>query len=83
MEDVVSRYFKQDNRPALDKQELFATGEWAHRVDISEAESNFTIKAVLPEIKKEDVKIVANNGVLSIRGGRKQKKIKFIIQKEN
>ena len=32
------------------------------------------VKMDIPEVKKEDVKITFNNGVLSIRGERKQEK---------
>ena len=74
MEDVFSRYLRQSNRQSMQKQDLLATGEWAPRADIAETDEKFTVKVDLPEIKKEDVKITINNGVLSIRGERKQEK---------
>ncbi len=44
----------------------------AMRVDISEDEKNIYIDAEMPGIKKEDVKVTIEDGVLMIRGERKQ-----------
>jgi len=44
----------------------------AMRVDISEDEKNIYIEAELPGMKKEDVKVTIEDGVLMIRGERKQ-----------
>ncbi len=41
-------------------------------MDISETEAEYLIKAELPEVKKEDVKITVEDGVLMIQGERKQ-----------
>ena len=48
--------------------------EWASLVDITEDEKEYVIKANLPEVKKEDVKISVQDGVLSISGERKYEK---------
>lgn len=48
--------------------------EWVPRVDITETAEQFTIKAEVPGVKKEDVKVDVNNRVLTIRGERKQEK---------
>jgi HSP20 family protein len=48
--------------------------DWAPTVDITETPEEFQIKAELPEVKKEDVKIRVEDGVLSISGERKQEK---------
>ena len=50
------------------------TGGWSPRVDIVENDKEFVIKAEIPEVKKEDVKVTADNGVLTIQGERKQEK---------
>jgi HSP20 family protein len=50
------------------------TGDWAPRVDIAETDKEFSIRAEIPEVKKEDVKVTVDNGVLSLRGERKQEK---------
>ena len=48
-------------------------GEWS-LVDISEDEKEYLVKAELPEIRKEDVKVTVDNGTLSISGERKFEK---------
>ncbi len=52
---------------------LVAT-EWAPAVDITEDDREYLIKAELPELKKEDVKVTVENGILSITGERKFEK---------
>ena len=42
--------------------------------DISEDENEYVIKAELPELKKEEVKVTVENGVLTISGERKFEK---------
>ena len=51
-----------------------ATGDWAPRVDIAETDKEFSIKAEIPDVKREDVKVSVDNGVLIITGERKQEK---------
>jgi HSP20 family protein len=48
--------------------------DWAPAVDIQETDKEFAVKADLPEVKKEDVKVELHDGVLSIEGERKQEK---------
>lgn len=48
--------------------------DWAPTVDIAETAEEFQIKAELPEVKKEDVKVAVDQGVLRIEGERKQEK---------
>jgi HSP20 family protein len=61
--------------PAFPEKEesLLPTG-WAPEVDITETEKEFLVKAELPEVKKEEVKVTVENGVLSITGERKLEK---------
>ena len=61
-------------QPPAGSQEVIATGDWAPRVDIAETDKAFVIKAEIPEVNKEDVKITVDNGILTIRGERKQEK---------
>ena len=51
-----------------------ALADWAPTADISEDENEYVIKAELPELKKEDVKVTVENGVLTISGERKFEK---------
>jgi len=54
--------------------EQIAVPEWAPLVDISEDDTEYLIKAELPEVKKEDVKVTAEEGTLTIQGERKFEK---------
>ncbi len=74
IEDMVDRYTKAVGWPRQASQEVMTTGDWTPRVDIAETEKEFVIKAEIPEVKKEDVKVTVDNGVLTIRGERKQEK---------
>ena len=51
-----------------------ALSDWAPAVDISEKEKEYLVKAELPGVKKEDVKIELLNGVLTLSGERKYQK---------
>jgi len=56
------------------QEEPLAVAEWAPLVDISEDEHEYRIKAELPEVNKEDVKVTAEAGTLTIMGERKFEK---------
>ena len=55
-------------------EETFVASEWSPLVDVEESDKEFTIKAELPEVKKEDVKIELENGSIRISGERKIEK---------
>lgn len=74
IEDMFDRYTKAMGWPTIRGQEFMTTGDWTPRVDISETNSEIVIKAEIPEVKKEDVKVTVDKGVLTIRGERKQEK---------
>jgi HSP20 family protein len=48
--------------------------EWAPSADISETEKEYVIRAELPAVKKEDVHVSVDAGVITIKGERKQQK---------
>ena len=48
--------------------------EWAPVVDISEDDKEYVIKADLPDVKKDDVKISVQDNVVGISGERKYEK---------
>jgi HSP20 family protein len=52
------------------KDEALAVAEWAPVVDIVEDENEYLIKAELPEVKKEEVKVTVQDDVLTISGER-------------
>ncbi|KPJ74680.1 MAG: hypothetical protein AMJ54_16790 [Deltaproteobacteria bacterium SG8_13] len=74
MEDMFDRYSRALSFPRRGSQEVMATGDWAPRVDIAETDREFTIKAEIPDVRKEDVKVTVDNGILTIKGERKQEK---------
>ncbi|HEY0682248.1 MAG TPA: Hsp20/alpha crystallin family protein [Steroidobacter sp.] len=49
-------------------------GGWRPVADISETDTEYLIKAELPEVKKEDVKVTFEQGLLTISGERRQEK---------
>lgn len=48
--------------------------EWAPSADISETEKEYLIRAELPAVKKEDVKVTVDQGMITIEGERKHEK---------
>ena len=77
MNDRLNRMFgrsmlaRTGTEPTRDPLTVF---DWAPTVDIIESSEDFQIKADLPEVKKEDVKVSVDAGVLRIEGERKQEK---------
>jgi len=78
MEDLQSRFTKlfglTPARTEIGGKELMTITEWSPSVDIIEDEGEWLVKADLPEVKKEDVKVTVENGVLTITGERKFEK---------
>jgi len=58
-------------RRSGEDRENMTVAEWAPTVDITEDEKEYLIKAELPEVRREDVKVTLENGVLTITGERK------------
>jgi HSP20 family protein len=56
------------------QEEPMSVPEWTPLVDISEDAKEYLIKAELPEVRKEDVKITMEDGTLTIAGDRKYEK---------
>ena len=46
-------------------------GTWRPSVDVYETEGSYVLKADLPGMKKEDIKLDVNDGVLTIQGEKK------------
>ena len=47
---------------------------WAPSADISETDKEYLIRAELPAVKKEDVQVTYEDGMITIKGERKQQK---------
>ena len=52
----------------------FARGAWEPAVDISETPESYMVTAELPGLTKDDVSINYEDGILTIRGEKKQEK---------
>lgn len=75
LENVENRLSRFLQRPIREfEKETGSFSEWAPSVDIYEDEKEFLVKAELPEIKKEDVKVSVEDGMLQISGERKMEK---------
>jgi HSP20 family protein len=51
-------------------KEALTVAQWSPLVDITEDEKEYLIKAELPDMKKEDVRLTVENEVLAISGER-------------
>lgn len=60
--------------PANGQQESITVAEWAPAVDITEDASEYLIKAELPEVSRDDVKVTVENGMLTLKGERRLEK---------
>lgn len=77
LEDISNRLnqiFGRVAGPAGTGHEMMKVADWTPSVDISETEKAYLIKAEIPEVKKEDVKVTVENGMLTIQGERKMEK---------
>ena len=75
VDDVFDRFFAESMRrwpraSATAQQPR----EWAPAADVSETDGEYLIRAELPEVRKEDVSITVQDGVLTLAGERKQEK---------
>ncbi|MBA2487507.1 MAG: Hsp20/alpha crystallin family protein [Nitrospira sp.] len=79
LEEMSERLNRMVSRPGISPavgqaKEVMTVADWTPTVDISETEAEYAIKAELPEVKKEDVKVTVEDGVLTIQGERKHEK---------
>ena len=77
LEDMEKRFSSYFGRPGISTEsgkEAMTVAEWSPRVDITEDDKEYVIKADLPEVKKEDIKLTVQDNVMSISGERKYEK---------
>jgi HSP20 family protein len=66
--------FRRPAQPQANGKETMIVADWVPAVDVSETDGEYQIKAEIPDVKKEDVKVTLEDGVLTIQGQRKQEK---------
>ncbi|WP_395741741.1 Hsp20/alpha crystallin family protein [Prosthecobacter sp.] len=76
LENRLDKFF---GRPLLSTNgnggsESMTVARWSPLVDITEDDKEYLVKAELPDLKKEEVKITVENGELTISGERKIEK---------
>lgn len=65
---MVRRAFSGWSRPVIEGEKP----EWSPSANISETDKEYLIRAELPAVKKEDVKVTVDGGMITIEGERKQ-----------
>ena len=71
MSDRLNRVLTRGAR-GRNENEAMTVADWIPLVDISETTAEYVIKAEIPEVKKEDVKVTLEHGVLTVQGIRRQ-----------
>lgn len=74
LDDIFARYTPYLGRMPAARSANAADPEgraWMPAANISETETEYLIKAELPEVSKEDVKVTIEEGVLTISGERR------------
>ena len=61
-------------RMGSDEIHSLAVADWSPEVDISEDDQGYLLKADLPEMKKDDVRVTVEDGILCVSGERKTQK---------
>jgi len=70
IEDEISKFFDDFLGQKLQTRRQAREG-WIPRVDISENDDEITVRADIPGMKKEDVKITLSENVLTISGDKR------------
>ena len=75
-QDRFNRFFPAGFATRIGSGEIhnLAVADWSPEVDISEDDRGYLLKADLPEMKKDDVRVTVEDGILSVSGERKSEK---------
>lgn len=75
VDDMFERVFadtmRRWPRTSNDERRVY---DWAPAADVSETDGEYLIKAELPEVRKDDLHITVQEGVLTLAGERKEEK---------
>jgi HSP20 family protein len=72
MQTRLNGLFGARSWPKFSEEGAFA--DWQPAVDVQETDKEYLIKADLPEVKKDDVKVEVHDGMLTVEGERRQEK---------
>ncbi len=72
--DRLNRIFRRSRAPAEPGREMLAIADWSPSTDVSETDTAYLIKAEIPGVNKEDVKVFIQDGMLTMQGERKMEK---------
>lgn len=72
LDEIFSRYNPLFGRAATRGGSGADESAWAPAANISETETEYLIKAELPEVSKEDVKVTVDENVITISGERRK-----------
>ena len=59
------------NRMGSGETHSLTVADWSPEVDISQDDHEYLLKADLPEMKKDDVRVTVEDGILNVSGERK------------
>ena len=62
------------NRMGSGEIHSLMVADWSPEVDISQDDHEYLLKADLPEMKKDDVRVTVEDGILNVSGERKSEK---------
>lgn len=68
--DIFDLFFEDFGMPTL----MNVRENWVPSMDVSETENAYQVKAEIPGLKKEDIDISLTDGVLTLKGEKKQEK---------
>jgi HSP20 family protein len=71
MNTRLNRFFSQAPVRGTDGDGVFF-GDWTPAMDVEETDKEYLLKADLPAVKKDDVRVDIEDGVLTLEGERKQ-----------
>ena len=77
MDSLAERLSGWMGRPLRDEfqgMERMTFADWKPKVDIQETPEAFVIKADLPDVRKEDITLSVEDGVMTLKGERKFEK---------
>ena len=76
LEDMSNRLNRVFGRPIarMEPNSEMLMADWTPSADISETDTSYLIKAEIPGVNKEDVKVTIQDGMLTVQGERKMEK---------